>query len=80
LEDPSSFLKEQMSCEGAEQGMNLGNFNSASECAPAAFTAGCEIFMHAPIDTSWGCRCCNSWEGLTPHDYWTTFATSNFDN
>ncbi len=51
------------SCEGADQGRNLGSQPSPAQCkvVAAAEPAGtCDLFMFAPGYSSggWGCRCC----------------------
>jgi len=62
-----------MSCEGSEQGQNLGVFGTAKKCEAAAMDAGCDTFMHMGHCPRMGCRCCKSLSGLTKHNLWDVY-------
>ena len=84
----ATLLYENASCEGSDQGTNLGTPASVDECAASAAAAGCDMFMFSEsYGYSWGCRCCaaktqyhNNWSiysvdsknTLRTDDYWTT--------
>ena len=65
------------SCEGTEQGPNLGVFASANVCATSLArlqTPNCEAFMWSPLQPQWGCRCCYGVSGS--HVAWNVYTAA----
>ena len=65
------------SCEGSDQGANLGAFDTAADCHGSAIAqeltdpGSCPMFMFAV--PSWGCRCC--YQSTEAHGSWSIFHT-----
>jgi len=72
----ATLLYENASCEGSDQGTNLGTPASVDECAASAAVAGCDMFMFsASYGYSWGCRCCAA--KTQYHDNWSIYSVDS---
>ena len=72
----ATLLYENASCEGSDQGTNLGTPASVDECAASAAAAGCDLFMFsASYGYAWGCRCCAA--KTQYHDNWSIYSVDS---
>mmetsp|Transcript_8031 Transcript_8031/g.21476 ORF Transcript_8031/g.21476 Transcript_8031/m.21476 type:complete len:451 (+) Transcript_8031:84-1436(+) len=69
----ATLLYENASCEGGDQGTNLGTPASVDECAASAAAAGCDMFMFSEsYGYAWGCRCCAA--KTQYHNNWSIYS------
>ena len=72
----ATLLYENASCEGSDQGTNLGTPASVDECAASAAAAGCDMFMFsASYGYAWGCRCCAA--KTQYHNNWSIYSVDS---
>ena len=72
----ATLLYENASCEGSDQGTNLGTPASVDECAASAADAGCTMFMFsASYGYAWGCRCCAA--KTQYHNNWSIYSVDS---
>jgi len=72
----ATLLYENASCEGSDQGTNLGTPASVDECAASATAAGCDMFMFsASYGYAWGCRCCAA--KTQYHNNWSIYSVDS---
>ena len=72
----ATLLYENASCEGSDQGTNLGTPASVDECAASAAAAGCDMFMFSEsYGYAWGCRCCTA--KTQYHNNWSIYSVDS---
>jgi len=72
----ATLLYENASCEGSDQGTNLGTPASVDECAASAAAAGCDMFMFSDsYGYAWGCRCCAA--KTQYHNNWSIYSVDS---
>jgi len=72
----ATLLYENASCEGSDQGTNLGTPASVDECAASAAAAGCDMFMFSEsYGYAWGCRCCSA--KTQYHNNWSIYSVDS---
>jgi hypothetical protein len=72
----ATLLYDNASCEGSDQGTNLGTPASVDECAASAAAAGCDMFMFsASYGYAWGCRCCSA--KTQYHNNWSIYSVDS---
>jgi len=72
----ATLLYENASCEGSDQGTNLGTPASVDECAASAAAAGCDMFMFSEsYGYAWGCRCCAA--KTQYHNNWSIYSVDS---